>query len=284
MKSIIQHLRFPFSLLLMPVYWFALYCSHHTYHVVNTIIVFIILHLLVYPSSNGLNSYYDRDVSSIGLVKNPMPVNRHLLYICISMDVIAIISSFFVSVKVALYVAIYIFCSHIYSHRSIRIKKYAIASFLLVSFCQGFLVFYIVSLSINPQFSISEIYIPSIISALWIASIYPITQVYQHTQDKLDGVNTISQLLGIKGTFIFSAICFFIAHVLYYKYFLLSLSLTMNMLFFLFQIPILAFFFTWYIKVLYNKSNADYKHTMQFNIISALCMNIYFILMNLLLE
>lgn len=282
MKSTIQHLRFPFSLLLMPIFWFAIYYSQHTYQLAHTIFIFFILHILVYPSSNALNSYYDRDVSSIGLVKNPMPVSPHLLYICIAMDILAIVFSLIISSKVAIWVALYILCSHIYSHRSIRIKKYAIASFLLVSTCQGFLVFYIVSLSINPQFSLSAHYIPAIISSLWIASIYPITQVYQHTQDRQDGVNTISQLLGIKGTFIFSSICFFLAHVLYYKYFLLSGSLTMKILFISFQIPIATFFFLWYIKVLKSSAHADYKHTMRFNILSALCMNFYFILLNIL--
>lgn len=283
MKSIIQHLRFPFSLLLMPIFWFALYYSQHTYQLSHTIFIFIVLHILVYPSSNALNSYYDKDVSSIGLVKNPLPISPHLLYICLAMDTLAIVCSLCISIKVASGIFFYILCSHLYSHRSIRIKKFAIASFLLVSFCQGFIVFCIVSLSINPQFSMSKNYIPAIISSLWIASIYPITQVYQHIQDKQDGVNTISQLLGIKGTFIFSAICFFIAHILYYKYFLLSLSLALKIMFFLLQLPILTFFMIWYYKVLKSTTNADYKHTMQFNIISALCMNLYFILMNLLL-
>src|ERR1700684_1733623 len=71
-RSTIQLLRFHFSFFLMPVYWFALS------QVVNpdikrALLIFIILHILIYPSSNGFNSYMDRDEGSIGGLKSPLP-------------------------------------------------------------------------------------------------------------------------------------------------------------------------------------------------------------------
>ncbi len=70
-RSTIQLLRFHFSFFLMPVYWYALS------QVVNpngfrAIFIFFILHLLIYPSSNGFNSYMDRDEGSVGGIRSPL--------------------------------------------------------------------------------------------------------------------------------------------------------------------------------------------------------------------
>jgi 1,4-dihydroxy-2-naphthoate octaprenyltransferase len=54
----------------MPVYWFAL---SQVVHIdwKNAALVFVILHVLDYPSSNGYNSFMDRDTESIGGLKSP---------------------------------------------------------------------------------------------------------------------------------------------------------------------------------------------------------------------
>ncbi|MFI5187293.1 MAG: prenyltransferase, partial [Chitinophagales bacterium] len=59
-RSTIQLLRFHFSLFLLPVFLFAL-SQLNTINWQNAAIVFFILHVLVYPASNGYNSYMDRD-------------------------------------------------------------------------------------------------------------------------------------------------------------------------------------------------------------------------------
>ena len=62
---------FHFSFFLMPVYWFAL--SQVKYiNWAEAGLIFVILHLLVYPASNGYNSYMDRDTSPVGGIKNPL--------------------------------------------------------------------------------------------------------------------------------------------------------------------------------------------------------------------
>src|ERR1700749_4702013 len=58
-KSTIKHLRLHFSYHLMPVFLFALSQSNGI-NWNHTIIAFLILHLLIYPSSNGYNSYQDK--------------------------------------------------------------------------------------------------------------------------------------------------------------------------------------------------------------------------------
>ncbi len=80
----------------MPVYWFALSQVVHI-NWADAILVFIILHVLVYPASNGYNSFMDRDTGSIGGLKDPLPPTKQLFYVTVVMDVLAVAVSFFIT-------------------------------------------------------------------------------------------------------------------------------------------------------------------------------------------
>src|SRR5215510_15250902 len=95
-RSTIQLLRFHFSLFLLPVYLFALSLLDKI-DWVDAVVVFIILHLLVYPSSNGYNSYMDRDETPIGGLAKPLQPTKQLFYITLIMDIIAVVFSLFIS-------------------------------------------------------------------------------------------------------------------------------------------------------------------------------------------
>src|SRR5688572_31447057 len=95
-RSTIQLLRFQFSFFLLPVYLFALSLVP-AINVWDALLIFFILHFLVYPSSNGYNSYMDRDETAIGGVKNPLPPTRELFTISLIMDAVAILLSLLVS-------------------------------------------------------------------------------------------------------------------------------------------------------------------------------------------
>src|SRR5712675_1515942 len=95
-RSTIQLLRFHFSFFLMPVYWFAL-SQVVKPDVVRAILIFFILHMLIYPSSNGFNGYMDRDEGSVGGLRSPLPPTRQLLYVSLAMDFTAILLGFLVS-------------------------------------------------------------------------------------------------------------------------------------------------------------------------------------------
>ena len=86
-KSTIQLLRFHFSFFLMPVYWFAL-SQVPAISWPRALLVFLILHLLVYPASNGYNSYMDRDETAIGGLEKPMQPTRQLFYTTVFMDIV----------------------------------------------------------------------------------------------------------------------------------------------------------------------------------------------------
>jgi 1,4-dihydroxy-2-naphthoate octaprenyltransferase len=126
----------------MPVFWFALSCISNI-HWGKAILIGVILHVIIYPSSNGYNSYMDRDTDSVGGIKNPLQPTKQLFYVSIVLDVLAIVLSLFISKAFVALILLYIVCSRLYSYRKVRIKQYAILGYLTVIVNQGAVVFWL---------------------------------------------------------------------------------------------------------------------------------------------
>ncbi len=274
--STVQLLRIKFSFFLMPVFWFALSQVEHI-HVFHAVSIFIILHLLVYPASNGYNSYMDRDTDSIGGIKNPLMPTKELFYVTIAMDIIAFIASACINIYCAICVAGFIAASRAYSFRGIRLKKYPIIGFIVTSTFQGAIVYFLVYFGSSTDKILSFPYLPMLASALLIGSFYPLTQIYQHEQDRADGVKTLSMILGYNGTFIFTGLTFFMAMNSLAIYFFLNLDQHLFFTVALFTLPTLVYFLWWMMKVRKDKTQANFKNTMRMNVIASICTNAAFI-------
>ncbi len=274
-RSTIQLLRFHFSFFLLPVYLFAL-SQVTTIDWQTAFFVFMILHLLVYPSSNGYNSFMDKDATPIGGLSKPLQPTKQLFKITVLMDILAIILSTFISIVFAAGVLIYILVSKAYSYRGIRLKKFPITGFLAVFIFQGGLIFYITFHACSDGQTAAVPLLPSLISSLLIGALYPLTQIYQHQEDKKDGVITLSYLMGKKGTFIFSMIFFLLATALLYLLFEQGRNLNYFYLYLLVLLPTVIFFLYWMYKVWKNDSAADFRHSLWMNILSTLCTCIFF--------
>ena len=279
-KSTLLHLRIPFSFFLMPVFLFAAAVAQ-TFGIFNAVLAFIILHFFIYPASNGFNSYYDKDEDSIGGLENPPPVERSLLYTSLMLDVIGILLAFFVNWEFAVMVFIFGIVSKAYSHDSIRLKKFAVLSWLIASLFQGAFTFLSVIIAIKDigfnEVLTAEYIVPSILSSLLLMGFYPMTQVYQHKEDARRGDNTISRMLGIRGTFYFTAVAFAVADAGFYFYFKHYFTIDYFLLFQLFLLIPMGYFFYWFTKIFKNENLANYRSTMMLNLLSALCMNIFFL-------
>ncbi|MCB2222010.1 MAG: UbiA family prenyltransferase [Bacteroidetes bacterium] len=283
--STIKHLRFPFSFFLLPVFMFALSQAENIIWF-DTLLAFFILHILVFPSSNGYNSYQDKDESSIGGLKNPPAVTRNLFYTTLVFDLLALVIGLFISPIFSALILIFIIMSRSYSFRGLRFKKYPVLAFLIVFIFQGGFIFLISSLAITGKpladhFNLSGI-LCMIISSLFIGSIYPLTQIYQHESDKNDGVISLSYLLGYSGTFIFSGILFTIGTILMAYYFWSNTMIFAIGLFLPF-IFVMGFRMTvWFNKVKQDIRQANFHNTMSMNLVSSASMNIYFLLLVLI--
>ena len=275
-SSTIQLLRFHFSFFLMPVYWFAL----SQVILINTsraIFVFMILHLLVYPASNGYNSYMDRDTGSIGGIKNPKQPTIQLFYASVLLDILALICSLFISWWFFIGILAFITASRAYSYRSIRLKKYPVIGYLTVIIFQGALVFFLVMHGSSNNYTLEVSPIGMIAASLLIGGFYPLTQIYQHMQDKEDGVITLSYTLGYRGTFIFTAIIYILAMAALGVYLALNLELGKFFIIQIFFAPVLVYFFWWFYKVYHDVTEANFKNTMRMNLLASFFTNAAFI-------
>lgn len=276
-QSTIQLLRFHFGFFLLPVYLFAV-SQTLTTNWWKAGLVFLILHLLVYPASNGYNSYMDRDTGPIGGVKTPLMPTRQLFQVVQVMDLMAILLAILVSIEFALGVAVYILVSRAYSSRTIRLKRFPLLGFLLVVVCQGGLVFWMVYHGVHARQPLEAPVTGIVASSLLIAGAYPLTQIYQHAADRHDGVTTISMLVGIRGTFWLSATCFSLAFVVLGLHFGLQLELSRFMVLLLFFLPVLVYFLYWARKVWRDPGQANFERAMAMNGVAAICSNAGFLM------
>lgn len=279
-SSTLQLLRLPFSFFLMPVYWFALS------QVVDrdwgrAILIFFILHGLVYPASNGYNSYMDRDTTPIGGVAHPMQPTRRLFWVTLGMDLTALLLGALISPYFAAGLACYILASRAYSYRGIRLKKYPVIGWLTVIICQGALIFFLVyygshrvsagaeSLQAPPEAMVA--------CSLLLGGFYPLTQIYQHEADRQDGVRTLSMVLGYRGTFIFTGILYPVAFLVLFYYFFSSLQFREFFVLATCMLPVIVYFFIWAVKVWRDPAQANYTNTMRMNLLASTCTNAGFI-------
>lgn len=260
----------------MPVYWFALSQTSEI-NVMHAIFIFIILHLLVYPASNGYNSYMDRDTGSIGGIKNPKQPTKQLFHASVVLDTMAIISSYFISLYFMLGIIAYILASRAYSYRGIRLKKYPIIGYLTVIIFQGGLTFFLVMHGSSIDKTLNIPIIGIITACLLIGGFYPLTQIYQHKQDREDGVISISSMLGYNGTFIFTGVVYLLAMGCLAFYLISNFKQNNFFIIQIFFVPILVYFLWWFKKVYNDQKEANFKNTMRMNLLASFWSNCAFI-------
>jgi 1,4-dihydroxy-2-naphthoate octaprenyltransferase len=279
-RDTIKLLRFPFSIFLLPISLFSLFYIHPEINL-QLFLVLIIWHILVFPSSNGYNSYNDQDDGPIGGLAAPPKPTKLLLYVSNFLDGVAILLSLLINNYFAIFVAGYIIFSRLYSNRKIRLKKFPVIGFLVVFFFQGAWIFCanIFALSSITLFSNQSVVFSAIASSFFIGTIYPITQIYQHESDRKDGVKTLSILVGMKGTFIFSALMFSMATLFVYFSFHSDTAINNFWLFNIVMLPSTIFFIYWAVRSFKNRTHINFKNTMTMLVLSSSLNNLYFLIL-----
>jgi 4-hydroxybenzoate polyprenyltransferase len=275
------HLRIPFSFFLLPIFLFSLSVSPN-FNGPRVFWVFFIIHFLLYPASNAYNSYFDKDEKSIGGLKNPPPVRKGLYFLALAFDAVAITLSYIkINTTFAIMILIYGLVSKAYSHPTVRLKKHPWISWIITGVFQGLFTFLMCYIGINDypleNALRADIMLPGILTSGMLWANYPITQVYQHEEDRKRGDITLSAKLGIVGTFYFVASVFTFAIGGFLFYFKFVFDEKYALFFLMALLPGLAYFFYWFILILKDKKKADFKHTMRLNYISTACLNVFFI-------
>jgi 4-hydroxybenzoate polyprenyltransferase len=278
-RTIWLHLRVPFSFFLLPMFWFAISQSTAP-DLTKSIIVLLVVHLLLYPASNAYNSYFDKDEGSIGGLETPPPVDKDLYWVSWVLDGIALLLGMFVNWPFVLYLLVYGFVTKAYSHDRIRLKKYPILSWFLISILQGGLTYIMTYISINdlPLSTITEpkLLFGGLLATLNLMALYPVTQVYQHEEDARRGDMTISRMMGIRGTFVSAVILYALSLIGFYTYFDGSYVV---LLYLAFLFPAVVFFLRWFWLVYRDSSLANYRTTMRMMWISSIGLNSFFLVL-----
>ncbi|XWW46513.1 UbiA prenyltransferase family protein [Fibrella sp. USSR17] len=283
-RAIWLHLRMPFSIYLLPVCLFAMTLPPGISNWGRAVWVLLIIHVLVYPAANTFNSYYDKDEGSVNGLESPPPVDRTLFWVSMGLEALSLLAAVFINTQFVVFILVYGAFMKCYSHTGIRIKKRPIASWLLISTFQGGFVF-LMTYMIMHDVSFWELFVMSksiglwlgtLISALNILALYPVTQVYQHAEDASRGDLTISRLMGVRGTFINAWLCLLasgICFLLFYEGtwpFLLMVALL---------IPGVVYLAVLTYKVWQNPRAADYRAAMWMTRLTGWGMNIFFLIM-----
>ncbi|HVU99237.1 MAG TPA: UbiA family prenyltransferase [Puia sp.] len=279
-SSTLQLLRLPFSFFLMPVYWFALSQVVEGRDWARALLIFFILHGLVYPASNGYNSYMDRDTTPIGGLENPLPPTRELFWVTLAMDAVALVLGFLIGFPFAAGLAVYILASRAYSYRGIRLKRYPLTGWLTVISCQGALIFWIVyqgSHRSGAPADVSSVAPAMLAASLLLGGFYPLTQIYQHEADRQDGVRTLSMVLGYRGSFVFTGLIYGVAFGVLAYYFLSTLQVKEFYVLATCMLPVIVYFWIWAIRVWRDPAAANFANTMRMNLLASICTNAGFI-------
>ncbi|ERM82120.1 ubiquinone biosynthesis protein UbiA [Rhodonellum psychrophilum GCM71 = DSM 17998] len=275
-----KHLRIPFSFYLLPVFIFALaFTPNHNPE--RLLIVFVALHLFLYPSSNGYNSYFDKDEKSIGGLKNPPKVTKGLYYLSLLFFVVSLFLGSLINWAFVSMLLVYSLVSMAYSHPSIRLKKYAYLSWITAGIFQGFFTFVMCYAGLSDfgweVFSKPHVVIPGLLTSIMLLGSYPLTQVYQHEEDSKRGDQTLSLKLGIKGTFLFSSVWFLVAGIAFGTFFFSRNQEWAFYGFLLAMLPVILYFLVWFRFIQKDqKEYANYTWAMWMNRISALALNVFF--------
>jgi 1,4-dihydroxy-2-naphthoate octaprenyltransferase len=271
LSDTIKLLRIPFSFFLMPVFLFAL-SQVPVVNYSHACILFVVLHLFIYPASNAYNSYMDQDEGPIGGLEHPPKATRSIFYLSAALDVVGIALSSLISPVVALGVLLYVLASRAYSYTGIRLKKFPIAGYITVVFFQGAFTYALTFYAVSNHW---PHYANAVISSLLIGGVYPLTQIYQHDEDRKNGDTTLSILLGYRGTFVFTAILFTAATALMFLFLPKATFIVIQAC----MLPVVSYFFYW-VKITWNNTqHADFKHTMRMNTLASLLLNLCFMLL-----
>lgn len=206
----------------------------------------------------------------------PMQPTRQLFIVTIVMDVVAVFSSLFISIYFSLGVLAYILASRAYSYRGIRLKKYPVLGYLIVIVFQGAVTFFLAYHGSSADETLDVPVLAMITAACLIGGYYPLTQIYQHKEDKEDGVITISYMLGKRGTFAFCGFVFAMATLSMFLLYNSKANLQPFWIFVICMLPMVWFFLNWMRKVWQDESKADFQNSFIMNILAAACTTICF--------
>lgn len=264
--------HFVLSLLFLPVFLFAI-SQTQDINWLHTALFFVVMFALIQPSTQMQIAHANMQLSKCYIAQTEQA--KKLFKISTAMDGLAVVfSSLIFSLEVGAGLLTYLLLSKLHNSNPIRLKKYAIISWLLTMAMQGVLLFALTQYACGKIMLITNIFAVQA-SAFFVGFMFPLLQMYTHQQDASRGDLTISLRLGIKGTFTLSLVAFLVAVLFMGLHFYNIKKLFHFYLFLLFLSPVAAYFFWWRKNTKTQPLATNYTFTRLFVIITTICMGLF---------
>lgn len=205
MPPALLHLRFPFVLILAPIYLWGAYWAPGGW-TAETTLGFLLVHLALYPGANAFNTAYDRDEGPIGGLAEPPPVPAGLArWSTILQGTGAALAPLVGPGFAVTYLALWaIFTA--YSHPRTRWKRSPAVSTIAIVVGQGGLGYGLGWAAAGggwppgPDGILAGVAAVTAVAAMW-----PWSQLYQVEADRARSETTLADWLGVRGTLAWTA-------------------------------------------------------------------------------
>ena len=231
MFSVQNYLRsLLYSLWLLPVSLFA-FSQTPTIYLLHGVSAMLLMHLLVLPSAQLFEQGVKHGVSNV-------------LQPALFLDILAILAATFISSQVVTLVIIYILTFKVYAHTAIRLKRFAIVSFLTVMLANGALLFAIIEHALQPQSTdVNALAMQSV--SILVGAFYILTQFFTRAEDTQFGDMTLLIRMGDKRTLTLVNTMLVAATLMLALHFFSTKHLAHFYVFLLFFAPVAAYFRWW---------------------------------------
>lgn len=268
----IQQSHFVLSLIFLPIFLFAISQTQEI-NWLHTALFFVVMFVLVQPSIQMQMAYANMQLSKCDIAQTEQA--KKLFKISTAMDGVAVVfSTIIFSLEAGAGLLTYLLLSKLLNSNPIRLKKYAIISWLLTMAMQGVLLFALTQYTSGKIMLITNVFALQA-TAFFVGFMFPLTQMYTHQQDANRGDLTISLRLGIKGTFTLGLVAFLVAILLMGLHFYNVKKLFHFYLFLLFLSPVAAYFFWWRKNAKIQPLVANYTFTRLFVMITTISMGLF---------
>ncbi len=178
-------------------------------NVMDFVVHYANMTILLFGTATAFNSYHDRDEGPIGGLRQPPPMTSWMRSVALVLQGVG----FGLSVSQGIvFAAIYLLSMilfWLYSTPLARWKGHPIKSLVAIGISTGSNSFWLGTIAAGGTVFSPQIILVGIASAMIFLSLYPVSQIYQMSEDKARGDHTFALVYGLNGIKVFFLLTFF---------------------------------------------------------------------------
>lgn len=217
-----------------------------------------------------------QDESPIQGLQKPPPTSEMMYWLSLMLDLVGIFWAYYkLSPAFFIFCIIYAISHRIYSHPFTRLKALAVTSTLYWNFLNGYCNVVASYMGATENITAlnqvpAQVHAAAIIYFVYSIGSWPVSQIYQHEEDKKNGDNSLSIQLGIRGTLLFAWVFISAGALCQIAYFFafFEIPTELSASFMLVSFPLTLYTMIWTKDVFEDPNNANYERTDKWQFIS----------------